>query len=58
MAIKYNNSLHAKALKNITNWEILVWKYSIWQPWYFGVRCPLNLQMKISNKIICQYTRH
>jgi hypothetical protein len=33
MAIKYTNTFHCKTLQYLPKLEILVWKYTIWQPW-------------------------
>jgi hypothetical protein len=33
MAINYTDIFHSKALQNIPNLDVLVWKYTNWQPW-------------------------
>jgi hypothetical protein len=34
MIIEYSNIFHSKALQNLPEWGFLVWKQTIWQPWY------------------------
>jgi hypothetical protein len=33
MTIKYTNVSISRPSKNYPNWDFLVWKYTIWQPW-------------------------
>jgi hypothetical protein len=34
MTIKYTSIFHSKAFQNLPRLEILVWKQTIWQPWF------------------------
>jgi hypothetical protein len=45
MALKCINIFHWKTLQNLPKWVILVWKYTIWQPW---IRAAWNVEVKFS----------
>jgi hypothetical protein len=34
MGMKYTNIFHSKALQNLPKVGFLVWKHTIWQPWW------------------------
>jgi hypothetical protein len=42
LAVKYTDIFHCKSLKNSTKLGFLVWKYSIWQPWFYGLDFKLS----------------
>jgi hypothetical protein len=49
MAIKYINNVHYKTLENLPKLGFLVWKYAIWQPWFWQ-RWDRDFAEKCSNK--------
>jgi hypothetical protein len=41
MVIRHTNTFHSKALQNLPKLGFLVWKQTIWQPWWTRCRCTL-----------------
>jgi hypothetical protein len=52
MAIKYINIFRSKALQNLPKLRFLVWKRTIWQPWW------KSIERKKTEYIIKDFGRH
>jgi hypothetical protein len=46
MAVKYASNFIAKNSKIYQNWDFLVWKLTIWQPWYGTVRFYVHMYVE------------
>jgi hypothetical protein len=43
MVIKYTNIFHCKTLQNLPRLGFLVWKQTIWQPWWSDQNVTLSV---------------
>jgi hypothetical protein len=54
--IEYINYFHSQALKHLPKLEFLLWKYTIWQPWFWRRRFRVFRQGEINVAVECWST--